>query len=169
MRNNIATAYDWRDRNTFPAQGKPNLAGNDGGAIYILPGGSVKVQVPISFINNYASYFGGAVQNVGTLVFTETAYFMGNTAHIGGALCADYSSVTTFKKTATFEFNKTVKQREINELGARYLASYGGAIAAFGPNIVTFKDNTEFHKNSAHSVSMAFNGAENIASNNKVS
>ncbi|KAG5182187.1 hypothetical protein JKP88DRAFT_245645 [Tribonema minus] len=140
MQNSSATADDW---NSF-------VVGKDGGAIYIKAGGDVKVKVPISFLNNYATGLGGAVANVGTLLFTETAYFKGNKANKGGALVADYQSTTTFKKSVTFESNKTVKQREASALGTQFYANHGGALVVYAYATITFEGNTNFHKNTAN-------------------
>ncbi|KAG5186786.1 hypothetical protein JKP88DRAFT_254311 [Tribonema minus] len=174
MQYSVGTLSDWYDPDKFPAVGKLIAGPGDGGAIYVLPGGIVEVRVPITFLNNYAHSFGGAVENAGTLTFFEPALFKGNTIGThpkkeppiaGGAILAIGVLLATLEGNTRFHQNMAHVMSRVNAIsGEPYLFSGRGGAFYLYDSTVLFKagGSTTFAANKADYVG----GALTVASSN---
>lgn len=113
-----------------------NIAGFDGGAIFVTRGSNVYSSGASIFLNNTAARRGGAVSAKGQsdAVWTGWTNFSKNNAWYGGAVDISFSSYASWEASTSFLENSARK---------------GGGVSLIGGSTVSWMGDTTFENNSA--------------------
>ena len=117
-----------------------NTAQDKGGGIYVVNISTLSIDGESYFSGNTASYFGGGVATLHSMVdITGRSYFTNNSGKYGGGIYADESEINC-NGIANFLANSVIHDR--------YSDGDGGAIHALSSTLI-FDGNMEFNNNSA--------------------
>ena len=117
-----------------------NTAQEEGGGIHLMHSSTLSIDRESHFTENSASYFGGGVASLHSMVdIIGTSYFTNNSGKYGGGIYADKSKISC-NGTTSFLANSVIQNG--------YSDGHGGAIHLLSSNL-TFVGTLGFTNNSA--------------------